>query len=149
MYISLDRSSVQKMPVLIMSQRLAARPGIMVANSVRMYSGARPSFLQHSLARSTRMPFSSPLSSTYCRGGRVGLIDMMSVPALMMLGGAILGWARNAPGAMASTDAAAPAFSRLRRRAPVMDLRIGPPRSVPPTECNFDAEGRRRQLGAT
>src|SRR5882757_1993677 len=118
MYISFERSSVQKMPVLIMSQRLAARPGIMVANSVRIYSG----------------------------GGRVGLIDMMSVPALMMLGGAILGWARNAPGAMASTDAAAPAFSRLRRRAPVMDLRIGPPRSVPPTECNFDAEGRRRQL---
>src|SRR4029450_13461990 len=94
MYISLDRSSVQKMPVLIMSQRLAASPGIMVANSVRMYSGVSPSFLQHSLASSTRMPLSSPLSSTYCKGGSVGFMDMTSVPALMMLGGAILGCAR-------------------------------------------------------
>jgi len=34
MYISRDRSSVQKMPVLIMSQRLAARPGTMAENSI-------------------------------------------------------------------------------------------------------------------
>ena len=101
MYISFDRSSVKKMPVLIMSQRLAARPGIMVANSVRMYSGVRPSFLAHSLASSTRMPCSSPLSLTYCSGGRVGLIDITSVPALMMLGGAIFGWARTAVGTSA------------------------------------------------
>src|SRR3990170_1725318 len=114
MYISLDRSSVQKMPVLIMSQRLAASPGIVVANSVRMYSGASPSFLQHSLASSTRMPFSSPLSSTYCKGGSVGLIDMTSVPALMMLGGAILGWARARPGTIVKIEAAAPAFDGSR-----------------------------------
>src|SRR5215467_12409562 len=105
MYISLDRSSVQKMPVLIMSQRFAARPGIMVANSVRIYSGARPSFLQHSLASSTRMPLSSPLSSTYCSGGKVGLIDMTSVPALMMLGGAILGCALSTDGTTDNNDA--------------------------------------------
>src|SRR5437762_2111579 len=104
MYISLDRSSVQKMPVLIMSQRLAARPGIMVANSVRMYSGASPRRLQHALASSTRMPLSSPLSSTYCNGGRVGLIDITSVPALMMLGGAIFGWALSADGAIDNSD---------------------------------------------
>ena len=122
MYISLDRSSVQKIPVLIMSQRLAARPGIMVANSVRMYSGARPSLLQHSLASSTRMPFSSPFSSTNCSGGRVGLIDMISVPALMMVGGATLGWARREPGSSATAGAIAPAFRRERRRNLISDI---------------------------
>ena len=40
------------------------------------------------------------MSSTNCSGGRVGLIDITSVPALMMLGGAIFAWARSAPGAM-------------------------------------------------
>ncbi len=96
MYISFERSSVKKMPVLIMSQRLAARPGIMVANSVRMYSGARPRRLQISLASSTRMPWSWPLSSTNCSGGRVGLIDITRVLALMMVGGAIFACARAA-----------------------------------------------------
>ena len=123
MYISLDRSSVQKMPVLIMSQRLAARPGIMVANSVRIYSGASPSRLQHSSASSTRMPFSWPLSSTYCRGGNVGLIDMISVPALMMVGGAIFGWARSTPGTRVIADAAAAAPRRPRRWS-LMSLKL-------------------------
>ena len=105
MYISFDRSSVKKMPVLIMSQRLAARPGIMVANSVRIYSGVRPRRLQISLASSTRMPWSWPLSSTNCSGGRVGLIDITSVPALMIVGGASFAWARAATGAMAERGA--------------------------------------------
>jgi hypothetical protein len=90
------------------------------------------------------------LSSTNCSGGKVGLIDMTSVPALMMVGGAILGWARSADGTTASREAATPAFSRPRRRVPVVNVRIDPPCSVPTTECNFDAERRQRcQLGAT
>src|SRR5215471_16170241 len=138
MYMSLDRSSVKKMPVLIMSQRLAASPGIMVANSVRMYSGVSPSRLQHSLASSTRMPLSAPLSSTYCSGGKVGLIDITSVPALMMLGGAILGSAREAAGASTTAPTATPRFSS-KRRVKVEFVFMSSPNHRP-RRGNFDAE---------
>ena len=60
--------------------------------------------------------------------GRVGLIDMTSAPALMMLGGAILGCARS-DGATASVDSAAPAFKSPRRR--MIGVFICSPLSVP------------------
>ena len=83
------------------------------------------------------MPFSSPLSSTNWSGGRVGLIDMTSVPALMMLGGAILGCAWARPGA------------RQRREHPPQQAAaanlifvMSKPPIGPPTRCKVDAEPR-------
>src|SRR5260370_35899655 len=86
------------------------------------------------------MPCRWPLSSTNCSGGKVGLIDMTSVPALMMLGGAILGWARTTPGARANTEAATPALSKPRRRNVVEsmdDLFMSVPRRRSPHRMQF------------
>ena len=65
---------------------------------------------------------------------------MTSVPALMMVGGAILGCAWARPGAIVNAEAAAPAFNRLRRRILISVMSV--PQSVPPIECKFDAEPR-------
>ena len=93
------------------------------------------------------MPCSWPLSSTNCSGGRVGLIDMTSVPALMMLGGAILGWARAAPGAMARTrrsDAGLQQATAANVVVSMDDLFMLIPHESAPvgcdSGCNFDAE---------
>ena len=87
----MDRSSVQKMPVLMRSQRFAWRPGTIALKSMRMYSGFRQRRLAISLPRSTLRPFSSPLASTNCIGGSVGLIDIVSLPASITTGGATFG----------------------------------------------------------
>ncbi len=129
MYMSFERSSVQKMPVLIMSQRLAARPGTMAANSIRTYSGVRPSALAISLPSSQRMPCSSPRSLTNCSGGSVGFMDITSVFALMMLGGATLACARAARGnAPVSASAPAPAITPRRVAEPNVSVMGSLPR---------------------
>src|SRR3954468_18328667 len=121
MYMILDRSSVQNVPVLIMSHRLAARPGIMVVTpSIRMYSGVRPSRFAISLPSSGRRPISSPLSFAYCRGGSVGLIDMTKDPALIIVGGATFGWAKLGVGRTPATAVAPARISHSRRLAPRM-----------------------------
>ena len=80
--MSLARSSVQKIPVLIMSQRPACKPGTIAENSILMYSDFRHRRLAISSPKVMRMPLSTPLLSTNCMGGSVGLVDITKVPGL-------------------------------------------------------------------
>ena len=82
MNMSLERSSVQNMPVLMRSKRPACMAGIMGGMSMRMKTGSRHSFLATALPSSTFRPCNSPFSSTNCCGGSVGLMDICSLPGV-------------------------------------------------------------------
>ena len=108
------------MPVLIMSQRRAARPGIIALNSMRTYSGVRQSRRAISLPSSMRMPCSWPCALTNCSGGRVGLVDMVRVRGLTSSESGTRGvqagaWAKAGVAAMAAMRGAAEddAWSRI------------------------------------
>src|SRR2546423_5663360 len=104
-----------------MSQRLPDRPGICESKSMLTNLGVRHSSFAMSLPSVIRMPVMFPLASTYCIGGRVAFVDIVSVPAVtrslapsvgVQLAGAEESLPELEPHAVAATDTAATKAAR-------------------------------------